>query len=153
MRTASGGAGLASTGFAAPAASTSRAAPAHARWVASSSHAATAIASRAMISSRFTRIAAILPVAFAVGARAYERVHGAILGPAGEPVVGAFVTFSRGDPAHRVTGLTDERGRFATPALTAPGPTLVAVRRIGWKDLRQSDVTLQDGQWLGLSLE
>ncbi len=82
-----------------------------------------------------------------------ERVHGAVLGPAGEPVVGAFVMFSRGDPAHRVTVLTDERGRFATPALTAPGPTLVAVRRIGWKDLRQTDLTLRDGQWLSFSLE
>ena len=71
-----------------------------------------------------------------------ERVHGAVLSPASEPVVGAFVTFQRGDPAHRVTVMTDERGRFATPALTASGPTLVAVRRIGWKDLRETDLTL-----------
>jgi virginiamycin B lyase len=111
------------------------------------------------MSSRVTRIAAILSmtpiavVAASGAARADERVHGAVLGPAGEPVVGAFVTFQRGDPAHRMTVFTDERGRFATPALRAPGPTLVAVRRIGWKELRRSDLALQDGQWLGLALE
>ena len=94
------------------------------------------------------------PIAVAAGAaHAVERVHGAVLGPAGEPVVGAFVTFQRGDPAHRITVWTDERGRFATPPLADPGPTLLAVRRIGWKDLRQSDMALQDGQWLGLALE
>jgi streptogramin lyase len=99
------------------------------------------------------RIAAILSVTVAAAAGADERVHGAVLGPTGEPVVGAFVTFARGDPAHRVTVLTDERGRFATPPLRTPGPTLVAVRRIGWKDWRRSDVALKDGQWLGLSIE
>src|SRR5262249_60081296 len=85
-------------------------------------------------------------------ARAAERVHGGVLGPAGEPVVGAFVTFSRGDPAHRVTVWTDERGRFATPPLADPGPTALAVRRIGWKDLRQTDLALQNGQWLRRAL-
>ncbi|TMA35658.1 MAG: hypothetical protein E6J87_02995 [Deltaproteobacteria bacterium] len=110
-----------------------------------------------MVSSGRSLIAAILsvtPIAVAAGAaHAVERVHGAVLGPAGEPVVGAFVTFQRGDPAHRITVWTDERGRFATPPLADPGPTLLAVRRIGWKDLRQSDMALQDGQWLGLALE
>ena len=92
------------------------------------------------------------PIAVAA-AGAGERVQGAVVGPAGDPVVGAFVTFSRGEPAHRVTVLTDEHGRFATPALASPGKTLVAVRRIGWKDLRKSDLVLADGEWLGLTLE
>jgi virginiamycin B lyase len=110
-----------------------------------------------MVSSGLRRrIAAILsvtPIAVAAAAGAAERVHGTVVGPDGAPVVGAFVTFSRGDPAHRVTVLTDERGRFATPPLASPGRTLVAVRRIGWKDLRREDLALADGEWLGLTLE
>jgi len=107
---------------------------------------------------RLARIAAILsaalaPVVTTGSAAGAERVRGVVLGTDGQPIAGAFVTFERGDPAHRVTVISGERGRFATPPLTTPGPALVAVRRIGWKDLRKSDVALEDGQWLRLDLE
>ena len=95
----------------------------------------------------------ILSVAVAFAAGAAESVRGAVLSPEGTPIVGARVTFERGEPAHRVTVMSDVRGRFRTPPLVTPGPTTITVRRIGWKDLRREDTVLADEQWLRLELE
>ncbi len=94
-----------------------------------------------------------LTVGMAQAAAAVERIHGRVRGPEGHPVVGAMVTFERGDPSHRVTVFTDDVGGFRTPPLDTPGPTVLRVRRIGWRDLRREGVALQDGQWLDLVLE
>ncbi len=99
--------------------------------------------------------AVILSVAHPPGAAhaSGERLRGAVLAKDGTPIVGARVTFQRGEPAHRVTVFSDARGRFDTPPLTTPGPATILARRIGWRDLRREDVALQDGQWLRLELE
>jgi streptogramin lyase len=96
--------------------------------------------------------AVILSTASGFAAGAAERVRGAVLAMDGTPIVGARVTFQRGEPAHRVTVMSDARGRFDTPPLTTPGPATIVARRIGWKDLRREGVALQDGQWLRLEL-
>lgn len=67
------------------------------------------------------------------------RFFGTVRDPQGEPIVGAMVTFQRGDPLHAVTGFTDEDGRYRVTAPPGPGPTLVRARRIGWKDQRVVD--------------
>ncbi len=97
-------------------------------------------------------LAALLGLAWPANAGG-ERMRGIVVDAAGGPIVGARVTFQRDEPAHRVTVTSDEAGRFRTPALTSSGPAIVSVRRIGWKDLRRSDVSLQDDQWLRLVLE
>ena len=64
-------------------------------------------------------------------------VEGRVSGPDGAPVVGALVSFSRGDPIRQTTVFSDEDGRFRSPDLEdAPAVTL-RVRRIGWQDLRE----------------
>jgi len=67
-------------------------------------------------------------------------LHGRVASAAGEPVVGAMVTFEGGDPPHAVTVFSDAEGRFATPPLLAPPPWTVRVRRIGWRDRYVEDV-------------
>lgn len=98
-------------------------------------------------------IGMVLAGSFALSAAAGERVQGRVHDGEGGPIVGAMVTFQRGDPAHRVTVFSDHRGRFATPELTTPGEAIVQVRRIGWKDVRRTGVALADGQWIDLALE
>jgi streptogramin lyase len=88
------------------------------------------------------------PIASRAGERVSGRVHDGEV-----PVVGAMVTFQRGDPAHRVTVFSDADGRFQTPELATPGDTRIQVRRVGWRDLRREGVALADGQWLDLKLE
>jgi streptogramin lyase len=82
-----------------------------------------------------------------------ERVRGRVHDGEGNPVVGAMVTFQRGEPAHRVTVFSDRQGRFATPPLSTPGEAIIQVRRIGWKDLRREGVALADDQWFDLPME
>jgi virginiamycin B lyase len=72
----------------------------------------------------------------AAGARLAGRVRDA----AGTPIVGALVTVAYGDPIRAATVFSGADGRFALPALGAPGPYTVRVRRIGWRDLRQTGV-------------
>jgi streptogramin lyase len=51
-----------------------------------------------------------------------------------EPLAGAMVTFSRGEPGHFVTVYTDEAGRYVSPPLDFDGDYSVRVRRVGWQD-------------------
>jgi streptogramin lyase len=104
---------------------------------------------------RATVILAILGLASvsAAAALAAERVTGRVHDGEGAAVVGAMVTFQRGEPAHRVTVFTGEDGHFSTPPLRTAGPAVIQVRRIGWKDLRRQDVPLADGQWIDLRLQ
>lgn len=59
---------------------------------------------------------------------------GNLVGPDGEPVVGARVTAERGDPARGTTVFSDTSGHFVVPSLE-PGSWDLRVRRIGWRDL------------------
>jgi streptogramin lyase len=106
---------------------------------------------------RFGRAARLALAASALWAAstavAGERVTGRVHDGEGTPVVGAMVTFQRGEPAHRVTVFSDAAGRFRTPVLETPGDAVIQVRRIGWKDLRRTGVSLADGQWIDLALE
>ena len=62
---------------------------------------------------------------------------GALAGPDSEPIVGALVTAERGEPARGTTVYSDASGRFVVAGL-APGEWELRVRRIGWRDLRQT---------------
>jgi streptogramin lyase len=90
--------------------------------------------SRSRARRRFTAasIAALLAseAAFAVV------VEGTVGDPDGAPVVGAMVSFSRGDPIQSTTVFSDDEGRFRSPELEAASVTL-RVRRIGFRDLRE----------------
>jgi virginiamycin B lyase len=78
---------------------------------------------------------------------------GRVLAAEGGPVVGAMVTVRHGDPVHGITVFTDAEGRFRMPAVGDKGPAVVRVRRIGWRDLRLTDVVLGSGESLELVLE
>src|ERR1700687_5931335 len=62
----------------------------------------------------------------------------------GAPVTGAFVTATHRTLQRGTTVFTDADGRFRLPALDA-GIYDLRVRRIGYKDLLQPDLPLQDG--------
>jgi len=85
------------------------------------------------------RALALLPliVGLALPASALE---GRIADAAGAPVAGAWVSASRGDPSHSVTVFSDGAGGFRLPAPEGAGPLGLRVRRIGFRDLGQSDV-------------
>ena len=94
----------------------------------------------------------VTTLALASPLAAAERIRGAVLAEDGTPIVGAQVTFQRGEPAHRVSVFTDDRGIYRTPPLIGAGPTTVIARRIGWNTLRREGVALVDDQWLKLEL-
>ena len=96
--------------------------------------------------------AAILS-AILLAADARAELTGRVHDAEGAGVVGAMVTFMRGDPAHRVTVFSGDEGRFEAPVAVSPEPTVVRVRRIGWKDLRIPDRVLADATPLDLQLE
>jgi streptogramin lyase len=74
----------------------------------------------------------------AESAEAGVRVSGRVTDPAGDPIEGAMVSFSHGDPAHHTTVFTGPDGSYRTLDLALEGPVRLRVRRIGWKD-RESD--------------
>ncbi|NRA06598.1 MAG: carboxypeptidase regulatory-like domain-containing protein [Myxococcales bacterium] len=76
-------------------------------------------------------LALLLSVPLAVTA---IEITGTVVGPDGEPVVGARVTAERGDPARGTTVFSNADGHFVVPALD-PGTWELRVRRIGWRDL------------------
>ena len=80
---------------------------------------------------------ALLILGLGSSARALE---GRVVDGAGAPVVGAWVTASRGDPAHGITVFSDAAGGFEVPAPDGSGPLALRVRRIGFRDLEQRDV-------------
>jgi virginiamycin B lyase len=67
-----------------------------------------------------------------VASRAAE-LTGQLSGPDGQPIVGAFVTAERGEPARGTTVYSDAGGRFTVPDLDA-GSWALRIRRIGWRD-------------------
>ncbi|MCZ6784702.1 MAG: carboxypeptidase regulatory-like domain-containing protein [Proteobacteria bacterium] len=67
------------------------------------------------------------------------RFSGRVIDAAGNPVVGAMVTFEQGDPIHASTVFSDADGRYRSPRLAPRVSTRVRVRRIGWRDLRVDD--------------
>src|SRR5215831_5800851 len=67
-------------------------------------------------------------------------LEGRVVDASGAPVVGAWVTASRGAPAHSVTVFSDAAGGFQLPAPSGSGPLGVRVRRIGFRDLERADV-------------
>ncbi len=72
----------------------------------------------------------------------------------GEPVKGAMVTFSHGQPVHTLTVFADEQGRFLSPQMPWPDGYRVRVRRAGWKDLvLEQQGPLAKGRWLSLEME
>lgn len=89
----------------------------------------------------------------AIGAQAVEGVSGRVRDGGGASIAGAMVTIQRGEPAHGVTVFTGDDGRFRMPPLETEGPAIIRARRIGWRDLRRTDVSLASGQWLDLVLE
>ena len=72
---------------------------------------------------------------------------------AGEPVVGALVTFSHGEPAHAVTVFSDEQGRYLSPPLAFASDYDVRVRRIGWKDAHRKGEAPSATRGLSFELE
>jgi streptogramin lyase len=80
-------------------------------------------------------------------------VGGRVSSAAGGPLAGAMVTISYGDPIRAATVFTSDSGRFELLALPEAGPFSVRVRRIGWRDLRQTGLAPPAGGGrLGLEL-
>jgi streptogramin lyase len=75
---------------------------------------------------------ALLPHGAVAADRVAASVSARVVDPAGEPVVGAMVTLSRGDPAHAVTVFSDGQGGFG---LAPRGDESLRVRRLGYRDL------------------
>ena len=92
---------------------------------------------------------------FGSGAAAGEgpRVFFGHITSGGEPVVGAMVTFSHGEPTHAVTVFSDARGRYLTSQLAFTSGYDVRVRRIGWKDARLADQSPGGTNELSFALE
>ena len=72
----------------------------------------------------------------ATAAAGAQPLSGRIVDPTGNLVVGAMVSVSRGDPAHRVTVFSGADGFFRAPVPDDPGATTLRVRRIGFRDRR-----------------
>jgi streptogramin lyase len=102
--------------------------------------------------SRVVLGAALLAAVLAATPATSASLHGRVTAADGAPVVGAMVTVQAGDPAHGVTVFSDADGHYATPELISPGPYVVRVRRIGWRDLRLVDASVPDGAF-DLTLE
>jgi streptogramin lyase len=93
------------------------------------------------------RLAALaLVLAAAAPAAAEVAVAGRVRGADGAPIAGAMVTVSYGDPIRAATVFSSDGGRFELPRLPAPGPYTVRVRRIGWRDLRETGVAPPPGR-------
>src|SRR5208337_3184403 len=75
------------------------------------------------------RALALLPLIAGLALPA-SALEGRIADAAGAPVAGAWVSSSRGDPSHSVTVFSE-----------GAGPLGLRVRRIGFRDLGQSDVS------------
>jgi len=71
---------------------------------------------------------------------AEEMLAARVVDEAGAPVAGAMVTLSRGDPAALTTVFTAADGRVRAPIPAGDGALGLRVRRIGWRDLRSTDV-------------
>jgi streptogramin lyase len=67
-------------------------------------------------------------------------VAGRVADAAGAPVAGAMLTVAYGDPARSTTVWSADDGRFELPPLASAGPFVVRARRIGFRDLRLTDV-------------
>jgi streptogramin lyase len=78
---------------------------------------------------------AILSAGLALASHS-EPVSGSVRDAAGAPIAGAMVSFLQGDPLHVETVFTDDAGAFAADVAPAEG-TLVRVRRIGYRDVRE----------------
>jgi streptogramin lyase len=91
--------------------------------------------SRSRARRRFT--AASIAALFAGEAALAAGVEGRVRGPDGAPVVGAMVSFSRGDPIRSTTVFSDDEGRFRSPELEGAPAVTLRVRRIGFQDLRE----------------
>lgn len=89
------------------------------------------------------------------GAEAEEaqRVFFGTITSGGEAVVGAMLTFSRGEPTHAVTVFSDEQGRYLSPALAFESGYDVRVRRVGWRDVLCEDQSPSDVRALSFALE
>src|SRR6202795_4664082 len=94
---------------------------------------------------RFGAVAALVFVG-ATTAPALETgvFTGAVHDRSGAPVAGAFVTATHRALQRGTTVFTDADGRFRLPALDA-GMYDLRVRRIGYKDLLQPELSLEDG--------
>ena len=88
--------------------------------------------------ARLTILTTALILALASPASA-ARFEGAVTTEDGAAVPGAMVTFTHGEPRHAITVFSQEDGGFASPELPAASYS-VRVRRIGWQDLRLTDV-------------
>ncbi len=75
--------------------------------------------------------------ALAVAAASAAPVTGTVRDDHGAPVVGAMVSFLRGDPLRVATVFTDDAGAFAFEALPEAGDYIVRVRRLGYRDVRE----------------
>jgi streptogramin lyase len=83
-------------------------------------------------------VAASIAALFVADASAGGVIEGRVQGPGGDPVVGALVTFRRGDPIRLTTVYSDAEGRFRSPALDDGETLTLRVRRIGWQDLEET---------------
>lgn len=103
---------------------------------------------------RVSIVVAILACGFAASSSAQTAFTGRIADAQGEPIEGALVSFSSGDPPHSLTVYSGADGAFRTPALRDGGPFSVRVRRIGWKDLERAGLAAAGGSVsLDLTLE
>ncbi len=89
-------------------------------------------------------VALILVAASAAPALETGVLTGVVHDRNGAPVVGAFVTATHRALQRGTTVFTDSNGRFRLPAIEA-GTYDLRIRRIGYKDLVQHDLSLRDG--------
>jgi streptogramin lyase len=71
-------------------------------------------------------------------AKSTPAVHGVVRDAAGAPVAGAMVSFLRGDPLHVRTVFTGDDGAFVAPGVAQAKDYTVRVRRLGFRDVRES---------------
>ena len=108
--------------------------------------------------SRFHLIASILAsllcgVALDSTADAIPNVfYGEVISD-GEPVAGAMVTFMHGDPMYSVTIFSDEQGRYLSPELDFGSGYTLRARRVGWRDIRITDLSPGTGRPVDFVME